>query len=135
METDRISIISLHGSSSNESLQNENDSKKTREGENKTSRLFLFHIFSILAVCAMFLSMITLIPRSNSIIYQTQWFECSLLMAGLNILMAGNDTLNMAIWFNEKSFLSFHILFRMYILYMTTWIVPYISTYSKGAAT
>ena len=80
MNQDGISVISLHEISSNEESEENNDTRGNSQCENDSSRWNVLHGFSVLAVCMVFSSPLTLIPRTNSIFYQTHWFEVNLVM-------------------------------------------------------
>ena len=60
-------------------------------------------VFGIIAFCALFCIPWTMIPRTNSIIYQTYWMEAILPMASNILLMAGAYNLNLATYTQEKS--------------------------------
>ena len=87
------------------------------------------HILSILAICAVHLIPLSIIPRNNSIIYQSYWFEFNLPVAIFMILMTANDLLNLLVFTKEESLLCKPVFLRLYSLYLMAWIVPYILSY------
>ena len=132
---EHISVQSVYEISSH--VQNEDDIKKPRKkdlrwffGEDPKKKRFSyrygFHIISILAFCAVLEIPLLLIPRTNSIIYQSSWLEFNLPLVLFMILMAGNDLLNLIVWSKEKSLRSFSVLYRLYVLYTMAWIFPYV---------
>ena len=124
----KISVISRQFSSSNEDPEEVKIVPSVHK-ENAISHWNIFYVFSILAVSVIFLSPWTLIPRTNSIIYQTYWFELNFCVAILLLLVAGNEVLKMSTYFNEKSLKSVNVLLKMYLLYLTIWLVPYMIAY------
>ena len=124
----KISVISRQFSSSNEDPEEVKIVPSVHK-ENVISNWNIFYVFSILAVSVIFLSPWTLIPRTNSIIYQTYWFELNFCVAILLLLVAGNEVLKMSTYFNEKSLKSVNVLLKMYLLYLTIWLVPYMIAY------
>ena len=104
MNQDTISIISLHEISSNEESEENEDTKGNSQCENDSSRWNMLHGFSVLAVCIVFAWPLTLITRTNSIFYQTHWFEFNLVAGGLLLLRVANHILDMATYFNESFF-------------------------------
>ena len=102
MNQDKISVISLPEISSNEESEEDKDPKVNNLCKNDTSRWNMLQIFTVLVVCIVFASPQTMIPRTNSIFYQTHWFEFNIVMAGLLLLRAGNDNLNITTYFKEN---------------------------------
>ena len=128
MIAQKLSVISRQYSFSNE----DHEEVKIVPSVHKAkviSHWNIFHVFSILAVSVVFLSPWTLIQRTNSIIYQTYWFELNFCVAILLLLVAGNEVLKMSTYFNEKSLKSVNVLLKMYLLYLTIWLVPYMIAY------
>ena len=129
MDEDKISVISVEDLSSNE---NQNEGSKIKEeilGDEKLSAWNIFHVLSVLIVCIVFLSPALLIPRTNSILYQSNWYEFNIVMMGFMILPAVNDLLGVAIYCKEKSCLSFRMFLKTCFLFMVTWTVPYLIAY------
>ena len=129
MEGDEISVISVREISLKEESEEDKDSVVDRPNEIHTSPFDMLHVFSVLAICIVFISPLTIIPRTNSVFYQTHWLEVNISIGVVLIARAGNEVLNMSIYFKEKSLQSFQILLRMWFLFMTMWIVPYLVAY------
>ena len=87
------------------------------------------HFFSVLTVTVVFLAPLTLIPRTNSILYQSYWFELNLAAIPFILVPAASEVLNVATFFEEKTLLSFRMLSKMYSLLVLAWIVPYLIAY------
>ena len=87
------------------------------------------HIGSILSICAVHLIPLSIIPRTNSIIHQSYWFEFNFVVVFFMILMTANDLLNLLIYSKEQSLLSKQVFLRLYVLYLMAWIVPYVLSY------
>ena len=129
MDEDKISVISIEDLSSDENQKERSKSKEEIHGDIEPSAWNMCHVFSVLAVCAVFLSPVCLIPRTNSIIYQSKWYEFNFVIMWSMILAAAGDLLNVATYFKEKSILSFRMFLKTYILFTMTWTVPYIIAY------
>ena len=117
---DKISVISVEDLPSNE---NQKEGSKTKEeilGNEEPSAWNICHVFSVLIVCVIFLSPPLLIPRTNSIFYQSNWYEFNFVMTGLMILPAVNDLLSVATYCKEKSCLSFRMFLKTWFLFMVT---------------
>ena len=74
------------------------------------------YVFAVLACCTVFSSPVTLIPRSNSIFYQTHWFEFNLSYGIVLLLPAGNMLLSMIFWFKSKTLKSFVYVFLLGVI-------------------
>ena len=130
MNGDEISVISLPSTSSNKNDNKEGvEAQRNGQGEKCLALWNMGYVFAVLAFCSAFASALTLIPRANSIFYQSHWFEFNLPIAFLTLLDAGYCVLPMATFFKEKSLLSAHFLLRMYVYLMILWIVPYLVAY------
>ena len=123
-----ISIISIKTQSSNNELE-ENQEDKDRTKKDDISSRNIFHVMSILTVCFVFVSPWTLIPRTNSIIYQSHWFELNAYVMIFIILAVWNAVLNLSTYFKDKSIQSLRICLRMYVFMVSLWIVPYTIAY------
>ena len=123
---DHIEVVSVSEISSHVETEDSNKTENNTTKKRDFSFCYGLHIVSILAFCAVFLIPFSSLPRINSIIYQEYWIEFNLPVAIFMILMTGNDLLNLIIFTKEKSLRSFRVFFRLYILYIMAWIVPYI---------
>ena len=103
---------------------------RTNKSRNRNSSYWnLLHVFSILAICAVHLIPLSIIPRTNSIIHQSCWFEFNFVVVFFMVLMTANDLLNLLIYTKENSLLSASVFLRLYSLYSIAWIVPYVGSY------
>ena len=105
MDEDKISVISIEGLSSNKNHKEGSKSKKEIQGDKEISVWNMCHVFSVVAVCVLIFVPVTLIPRTNSIFYQSKWYEFNFVMVWFMILPAAFDLLDVAAYFKEKSFL------------------------------
>ena len=129
MAEDKISVISLKDIVSNDHQADNRRSIQENQNNNEASARNMCHIFSVLTVVAVLLVPVTLIPRKNSIFYPSYWYEIILLQMAFTLLPAINDAINMATYFKENSILSFRMLFKMYLSFSVTWIVPCVIAY------
>ena len=134
MDDDKISVISMEYQPSNKNEKGDNEEqieirKIDTHKDNETSPWNVCHVFSVLAICIAFLATITLVPRTNSILYQSYWYEFNFCILAFMLLQTATDVFNMATYLKEKSILSFWIMLRIYAVYMVVWSVPYLIAY------
>ena len=68
----------------------------------------------------------TVIPRTNSIIYQSHWMEILFPLITTNfVLSAGHNSLNLVTWFKDESLMSINNILRLYFLIA----IPYSACY------
>ena len=106
--------------SSSESVNNEEE-KSEREintvERNDVSYWSGTYILLTIFICLLFVAPWTIIPRTNSIIYQSYWYEILIPISFGMISFAGCDHLNLAIWGKEKSLRKIGVFLRLYLLY------------------
>ena len=124
MDGEKISVTSVEYLDSNENQNENNRNKEENQVDKETSAWNMCHVFSVLTVCVVFSIPVTLIPRKNSIFYQSSWYEFNFVMAGIVLLDAANDILNIATYFKNKSIRSLRMLLKTYTLYMVTMTIP-----------
>ena len=128
-DKNKISVISIKCLPSNENRKENIKRKEEIHDGKEASAWNICHVFSVLIICDIFAVPVTLIPRTNSIFYQSSWFEFNFVMMGILLLSAANDILNVATYFKEKSLLCFRMLLKTYSLYIVIWTVPYLIAY------
>ena len=129
MDTDQISVISIQDTSSNEEPEEKEKRIENLPEDSTSSPWNILHVFSILAVATIILTPSTLIPRANSILYQSNWFEVNIFVAIQYLVIAANEIINTSTYFKEKALKSWQIFLRMYLFNMALWIVPYLVYY------
>ena len=129
MDDDKISVISIEYVSANKSNKENKIYKEEVQEHNEISPWNICHVFSVLSICVVFLVPITLVPRTNSIFYQSAWYEFNFCISVLMVLTTANNVLNMVTFFKENSLLSFWIMLKIYLSFMVAWLVPYLSAY------
>ena len=129
MNVDQISVISLPDATSDTKSENNKNCKRNDAVEKDVSYWNICYLFAVLAFCAVSTSPITLIPRSNSIFYQSHWFEFNLPGGIIMILGATTHFLEMVTFFNEKSLRSIWIFLKMSTFRMMLWIVTCVISY------
>lgn len=130
MNWNGISVIVMSNTSLTRKPKENKEEKAINSNENYASYWNSCYLFAVLACCTVFSSSVTLIPRSNSIFYQRNWFEFNLSFGIFTLLDAGNTLLYMSFWFKSKTMQSFWIFLRIYMYYMILWIVPYVIAYA-----
>ena len=129
MDEDKISVISVQEISSTEVQIQDNETEKKILKDDEASLWNTCHVVSVLLVCVAFIVPITLIPRTNSIFYQSYWYEFNFCVLVYMLLPTMSNAINMATYFNEKSLLSVWIILKMYLMFILEWAVPYLIAY------
>ena len=71
----------------------------------------------------------TVIPRTNSIIYQSHWWEVMIPMATWFVLTAASQILLFKTWFKEQTLISISNHFKMFLMNLIPFSVLYIISY------
>ena len=129
MNEDKISVISIEFQSKNNNQREIIEEKQNIQKDNKTSPWNICHVLSVLVICVLFLVTITIIPRTNSIFYQSHWYEFNFCILGFILLPTATNALNMATYFKEKSLFSIRIMIKIYFMFIVIWAVPYLFAY------
>ena len=129
MDEDKISVISIESVSSKENQTEGKQEKDKIQKDNETSPWNICHVFSVLAMCLLFLAMVTLVPRTNSILYQSHWYEINFCVLFLIIIQTANDAFCIATYLKAKSVFTFWTLLKIFSLYLLAWSVPYFIAY------
>ena len=120
-----ISIIRVKDeSSTRETSRNE----VSKDDENALRSIYKIAIITLGTVTLSSLSVVpwTMIPRTNSIIFQSSWMELMLPFACISILHAATDMLNLTIWTKEPSIISMKVLLKMTFMNNAPFSVLYI---------
>ena len=129
MGKDKISVISIECTSFKENQRGDKEKNDKIPNEDKPSPWNICHIFSVIAICLLFLAPVTLVPRTNSILYQSQWYEIIFCVLPLIVLQTVHDAFLMVTFLKGKSHFSVRNLLKSIVLYFVTWLVPYIIAY------
>ena len=129
MDEDKISVIAVDYTSSNKRHEVKSRIKEEIQCDSDVSTWNMCHLFSVLTICVIFLAPVTLIPRTNSIFYQSHWYTFNFCALVFVFLFAINDILNMATYFKEKSLLSIRMVLKLFSLFILVWTIPYLIAY------
>ena len=131
MSEDTISVISYKPTQnqSHIKIEDEQDKQKSNTKEDHVSYWHGLHIFTILGACALALSIQTLIPRHNSIIYQNYWYEVNVPVT-INLFLNEVNTILILFMFTQKqSLLSIWLFLKLYFWSLLSWNVVYCACY------
>ena len=108
-------------------LENDNiENAREANVSTKASYWNMLHIFSILSASILTTSMITLIPRHNSIIYQEYWFETVvILVLFFSTTTTVSCVMDVFIYMGLESFPSVKVALKHYMRTMLAFVVPY----------
>ena len=129
MDKAKISVISIVCTSFKENQRGDKQKNDNIQNEDEPSPWNICHVFSVLAICLLFIATVTLVPRTNSILYQSQWYEINFCALPVIILQAVRDAFLLAAYLMGKSHFSVRNLLKSIALYFVTWLVPYIIAY------
>ena len=93
------------------------------------NRWSVLHVFTILFCCALVMSIMTLIPRHNSILDQSYWFEINIVTATSYFIMTVVIVLDFIILFEKGSFVTIQFFLKNYLATFLTWIVCFCVSY------
>ena len=128
MNVDAISIISLDEVNNEEAagnIQEENVKNSHNNSKKHSWKIVFMSIFAVIFTSILFAVPWTLVPRNNSIIYQSSWYEALIPSSTFLLLYAGNEVLKLATWTNEKDLMSIEVFLKIYILFMVPYFVVY----------
>ena len=95
--------------------------------ENNASYWNICHVFTILMISAVGLSTQMLIPRQNSIIYQSYWLEVNELMAFTALIADVNMVTELFAFIRHDHFMTFSYFVKMYFWILLAWNIPFIA--------
>ena len=101
--------------------------KSVEDSESPASYLNIGHVVTILVVCAICLSPQMLIPRHNSIVYQSYWLEVNELMIFTGLIAEANMILELYAFVRHDYFKTVGFSVKMYACLLLAWHVPFIS--------
>ena len=122
LDTD-IGTQELH--SEEEKMEYEPDNLTTLKDAGKG----LIYSGAIIASCVLFVVPWTTIPRTDTIIYQSHWWETFLPSATTYILSAAVEVLNLTVWTQERSLATFHVFLMIYLLWFTPFFISLLMNY------
>ena len=93
------------------------------------NRWSVLHVFTILFCCALVMSIMTLIPRHNSILDQSYWFEINIVTATSYFIMTVVIVLDFIILFEKGSFVTIQFFLKNYLATFLTWIACFCVSY------
>ena len=129
MTTSNIFYVSV------EDVSREEQPESKSYGRNNHPLVFVsywngLHILGILLLCTLVISVHTSIPRHNSILEPSYWFEVNT-PAGMGLfLMTTVMILECIILTEDDSFASIHHFMRLYFFLFLSWIILYCTSYT-----
>ena len=110
-------------------LDEEDKKEENMFSVNDVFKALGYSIFGIIGFCVLFAVPWTTIPRTNSIIYQSHWWEVLLPTSTACILSTGSILCDLRYWTKEKALMSMGIYLKMYLMMVTTCTILYIVCY------
>ena len=129
MNTEKIFSITGKEIAKRKSSIEKDDGKAEASDVANISYVSGLHVFTILIGCGLAMSMLTLIPRHNSIDDPTYWYEI-IFPAGIGIIFyALNLILESSILMEREKMMSFWMHLKMISTYLLSWIIPFCCCY------
>jgi len=139
MIQDNISIIHVqeradHKNGSKHDEPDKDPSKGTNSKKNSythtnSSYWNMLYIFGIMIGCSIMLSIILLIPRHNSIIYQTYWLEVNLPVAFVILTSTLSTAIEFVVFIKLKIRVAIHVGIKLYLWTFLPWFILYCLCY------
>ena len=127
MSSDDISVISIPEIDCCEQAE-----ERTKERNRKLNLIVRspgFLLFGIIGLCVVFAIPWTTIPRTNSIIYQSNWMEALIPAASIHVLFTLSVCLDLAIWTKEKDLMSMSNNLKLFSMSLATYTILYMFCY------
>ena len=129
MITKKIFTVSGQENPMDKSSNSGNGRRARQSGISKISFRSGLLIFSILCCCGIAMSILTLIPRHNSILYQKYWYEISIPASMANFTMVVVTFLHFIVLVEKDSLVTIGFFFKTFIGALLTWIICFCITY------
>ena len=129
MTTGKIFLIHGEDISKKQSSIRRNGRLAPTSGNSNSNYWSMLHVFSILCLSGLAMSILTLIPRHNSILDQSYWFEISIVAAPAYLIRTAITVLDYIVLFEKDSMITTRIFFKTYFANFLTWIVGYCAIY------
>ena len=114
MRAKRLSVFAVEDISYK--IETDETTKKIRPFELKDVVKAFLSCLAIIAFCVFFAILWTIIPRTNSIIYQSYWMEVYLPVCSSFMLSAGTYLLDLIHWTKEKDLRSIKVYLKMFFV-------------------
>ena len=88
-----------------------------------------FHVFTVLCCCGLAMSILTLIPRHNSIHDQSYWFEISTVTAISYLITTAVIVLDFVVLFQNTSVVTIRFFLKNYFATFLTWLICFCTSY------
>ena len=128
MNTDSISVISLPDVHSGEEVEG-SQLKRNDLVPKDVGKVLGFSSLGMIAFCLLFAIPWTMIPRTNSMIYQSHWMEAIFPALTFKFLLSGVHLLNIRIWTEEPELMSTRVFLKTYLMDVTPFTLMYVSCY------
>ena len=109
MSINQISVICIHEIQSDEKTKETNDDKDNNVNLKELFKVIVVSSLGIVGTSVLFTFPWIIIPRTNSIIYQSAWMEVQFPLAFNYVLVTGNELLNLKIYAKEDTMMSVNI--------------------------
>ena len=107
-------------------IDNGEKKKKDTISSRDASYWNILHIFGVLLACLLQTSIVTLIPRQNSMIYSNYWYEGIIVFVlGVHLQATANLIMEAFIFMGVKSILSISVFLIVFVELILSFVIPY----------
>ena len=129
MASGKIFLVNGDNILENQSQVTKNARIVKQSGDSTISYWSGLHVFSILCCCGLAMSIMTLIPRHNSMIDQSYWFEINILTATVYFIMTAMIVVDFIVLFEKSSLVTIRFFLNNYFATFLTWIIGFCISY------
>ena len=128
MPTRKIFVVGVEENSKNQSTKKDGR-KASKSGICKSSYTGGLHVFTILCCCILAMSILTLVPRHNSILEPAHWFEVNIPSAIACFIMTTVTVLDFIVIFERNSLVTIQFFLKTYLTTYLTVTTCYCTIY------
>ena len=129
MKTETIFVIHGEEATKKQSSLRKNG-RNARDSDNPSINYWSgLHVFTILCCSGLVMSILTLIPRHNSLLDQSYWFEINIVVAIAYFTVTASTVLDFLVLFEKNSLVTIRLFLKSYLATFVTWIVCFCTIY------
>ena len=129
MSINQVSVICIREIHNDETTNEINREKDTKLNFKEFFKVIVFSSIGIVGTSVLFTFPWIIIPRANSIIYQSAWMEIQFPLVFNYVLVTGNEVLNLKIYTKEEAMMSVRIFLRIFLMYLISGNGLYMMSY------
>lgn len=129
MKTRQIFLIDGREGTKKQSTIRGNKKIANKSGNQHINYWSGFHVFTILCSCVLAVSILTVMPRHNSIIDQSYWFDINIVTASLCFISRAVILLDFIVLFGKSSVVTIRFFLKNYLANFLTRVIGFLVVY------